>query len=65
VRFEHLPDDFLRALVADVLVKRSPEADVEGDLAGRAAYLTGRVDGARAGVRTPDGRPAPDLPPWL
>jgi maleylpyruvate isomerase len=65
ITFENLPADFLDALVDDVLAKRGPAADVVGPLAGRAAYLTGRADGATAGVTAPDGSPAPDLPPWL
>ena len=65
VTFDDLPPAFLEALVEDVLTKRGPEADVSGSPAGRAAYLTGRADGETAGVRTPAGDPAPDLPPWL
>lgn len=65
VTFDDLPTDFLEALVADVLVKRGAKADVTGPLAGRAAYLTGRADGATAGVLAPDGTAAPDLPAWL
>jgi maleylpyruvate isomerase len=65
VTFDDLPADFLQALVEDVLGKRGAEADTVGTLAGRAAYLTGRADGATAGVTAPDGGPAPVLPPWL
>jgi maleylpyruvate isomerase len=65
VTFDDLPADFLDALVEDVLVKRGVEADAVGPLAGRAAYLTGRADGATAGVTALDGSAAPDLPPWL
>jgi maleylpyruvate isomerase len=65
VAFSDLPADFLEALVTDVLGKRGAEADVAGPLAGRAAYLTGRADGATAGVLALGGAPAPDLPPWL
>jgi maleylpyruvate isomerase len=65
VTFDDLPTDFLEALVTDVLGKRGADADVTGPLAGRGAYLTGRADGATAGVLATDGRPAPDLPPWL
>jgi maleylpyruvate isomerase len=65
VGFCDLPAGFLEALVADVIGKRGAEADVTGPLAGRAAYLTGRADGATAGVLTAGGAPAPDLPPWL
>jgi maleylpyruvate isomerase len=65
VGFDDLPAGFLEALVEDVIGKRGVEADVRGTLAGRAAYLTGRSDGASAGVRTAGGAPAPDLPPWL
>jgi maleylpyruvate isomerase len=65
VTFDDLPADFLNALVGDVLVKRGVEADVVGPLAARAAYLTGRADGATAGVTASDGSAAPDLPPWL
>jgi maleylpyruvate isomerase len=63
--FEDLPSAFLEALVVDVLVKRGPDADVAGPLAGRAAYLTGRADAATAGVSALDGGPAPELGPWL
>jgi maleylpyruvate isomerase len=65
VTFDDLPTDFLEALVADVLAKRGLEADLTGPLPGRAAYLTGRADGATAGVLAPDGAAAPELPPWL
>ena len=63
--FDDLPADFLEALVADVLGRRGPEADVAGPLAGRAAYLTGRADGRTAGVTARDGGPTADLGPWL
>jgi len=65
IAFDDLSADFLEALVADVLAKRGDHADVSGPLAGRAAYLTGRADGAAAGVVALDGSSAPDLPPWL
>jgi maleylpyruvate isomerase len=65
VTFDDLPDDFLKALVFDVLAKRGTESDVTGPLAGRAAYLTGRADGVTAQVLRPDGGAAPELPPWL
>jgi maleylpyruvate isomerase len=65
VTFDDLPDDFLEALVADVLGRRGADTDVTGPLAGRAAYLTGRADGATAGVLSPDGTAAPELPAWL
>jgi len=65
VSFTDLPDGFLHALVEDVLARRGRDTDVLGSLPARAAYLTGRADGETAGVRTPDGAPAPDLPPWL
>jgi maleylpyruvate isomerase len=65
VTFADLPDDFLEALVADVLARRGADKDVTGPLGGRAAYLTGRADGATAGVLSLDGTAAPELPPWL
>ena len=65
VTLDDLPADFLEALVADVLAKRGADLDVTGPLPGRAAYLTGRADGATAGVLALDGAAAPELPPWL
>jgi maleylpyruvate isomerase len=65
VTFDDLPTDFLEALVTDVLTKCGAGYDVTGPLAARAAYLTGRADGATAGVLALDGTAAPEMPPWL
>lgn len=56
VSFVDLPDDFLDALCADVVAKRGDVPDVDGPLAERTAWLTGRLH------RLPD---VPDLGPWL
>ena len=62
--FAGLPGDFLAALREDITSKRSPEnvPDVRGSNADVTAYLAGRPS---SGVTTPDGAPAPELPPWL
>ncbi len=62
VTFADLPDDFLEELGADIRAKRGSVPDVLGPLAEVAAYLAGR---SYEGVLTPDGSPAPPLPPWL
>jgi maleylpyruvate isomerase len=62
VTFADLPDDFLEELCADIRGKRGSVPDVQGPLAQVAAYLAGR---SYEGVLTPDGSPAPPLPPWL
>ena len=56
VRFADLPEDFLQALCADVVAKRGARPAVEGPLAERAAWLTGRPH------RIPG---APELEAWL
>jgi maleylpyruvate isomerase len=56
VTFADLPDEFLSALCADVLVKRGAVPTVMGPLDQRAAWLTGRPH-RLAG--------APELGPWL
>jgi maleylpyruvate isomerase len=56
VGFTDLPDDFLEALCADVVAKRGDVPAIDGPLAERAAWLTGRphhLDGA------------PELGAWL
>jgi maleylpyruvate isomerase len=64
VSFADLPEDFLAALHDDIVAKRGADSvpPLEGTLADRVGYLAGRT---RAGVTTPDGAPAPELPPWL
>ena len=64
VTFADLPEDFLGALHDDIVAKRGADAvpPLEGALADRVGYLAGRTN---AGVNTPDGAPAPELPPWL
>lgn len=56
VGFEDLPDDYLRALAADVAGKRGDVPAVEAPLDQAVAYLTGRPHDL-AGL--------PALPPWL
>ena len=56
VTYASLPDDFLEALCADVLAKRGSVPHVDGPLAERAAWLTGRTHRLEG---------APDLGPWL
>lgn len=67
VRFDDLPQGFLRALAADITAKRGAEAipAVQGDLAARTAWLAGRPEAVAEPVRATDGGPAPELPPWL
>jgi maleylpyruvate isomerase len=62
--FADLPEDFLAALREDITSKRGPEnvPDVRGSDTEVTAYLAGRPS---SGVTTPDGAPAPELPPWL
>ena len=62
--FADLPEDFLAALREDITSKRGTEnvPDVRGNEADVTAYLAGRPS---SGVTTPDGAPAPELPPWL
>jgi maleylpyruvate isomerase len=62
ITFANLSDDFLEALCADIRAKRGSVPDVQGPLAEVAAYLAGR---SYEGVLSPDGSPAPPLPPWL
>jgi maleylpyruvate isomerase len=54
--FADLPEDFLRALRSDVLVKRRDVPDVVAPLADELAWLTGRPHKLSN---------APTLPPWL
>ncbi len=62
ITFAALPDDFLIALEEEVRLRRGPELPpVNGTLANRVAWLTGRPHD----VRLPDGTPADDLGPWL
>jgi maleylpyruvate isomerase len=56
VTFADLPDDFLEALVADVVARRGEVPVVDGPLAERAAWLTGRPHRLSG---------APDLGAWL
>lgn len=56
VSFDDLPEDFLEALEVDVLSRREHVPDVEGVLAQRVAWLTGRPHGLTQ---------ASDLGPWL
>jgi len=56
VTFADLPGAFLEALCAEVTAKRGDVPDVEGPLAERAAWLTGRPH---------DLAGAPFLEPWL
>ncbi|GAA4547196.1 maleylpyruvate isomerase family mycothiol-dependent enzyme [Pseudonocardia xishanensis] len=56
VAFADLPDDFLRALEADIVERRGAVPDVAGPLAERVAWLAGRPH-ALAG--------APELDAWL
>ena len=62
--FADLPGDFLAALREDITSKRGAEnvPAVRGSDADVTAYLAGRP---HSGVTTPDGAPAPELPPWL
>ena len=62
--FTGLPGDFLAALRADITSKRGAQnvPAVHGSDADVTAYLAGRP---YSGVTTPDGAPAPELPPWL
>lgn len=64
VGFADLPEDFLAALLDDIVAKRGAGSvpHLEGTMADRVGYLAGRT---RAGVTTADGAPAPELPPWL
>lgn len=64
VGFGDLPDDFLRRLRADILVKRRHEIlpEVHGELPDVVRWLAGR--GAE-GVRLADDSAAPMLGPWL
>lgn len=64
VQFSDLPEDFLAALHDDIVAKRRADSlpHLEGTLADRVGYLAGRT---HTGVTTPDGAPAPQLPPWL
>lgn len=56
VGFEDLPDNFLRALAADVARKRGDVPAVEGPLDQAVAYLTGRPHRLTG---------LPELPAWL
>jgi maleylpyruvate isomerase len=56
IGFGDLPEDFLLALEADVLGKRGEVPQVEGPLAGRVAWLTGRPHVLAD---------APQIGPWL
>lgn len=56
VTFADLPDDFLEALCADVVAKRGGVPHVDGALAERAAWLTGRPHALTG---------APELGAWL
>lgn len=62
--FADLPEDFLAALREDITSKRGAKnvPAVRGSDADVTAYLAGRP---YSGVTTPDGAPAPELPPWL
>jgi maleylpyruvate isomerase len=62
--FADLPGDFLAALREDITGKRGTGnvPEVRGREADVTAYLAGR---SSSGVTTPDGAPAPGLPPWL
>lgn len=62
VTFAELPADFLEELCADIRAKSETYPQVHGPLHQRAAYLTSR---RYEDVLTPDGKPAPPLPPWL
>lgn len=56
VTFADLPETFLEALCAEVVAWRGDTPDVEGALAERAAWLTGRPHSLEG---------APALGPWL
>ncbi len=56
VTFADLPEDFLEALCTDVVAKRGDVPEVEGPLAERAAWLTGRPHRIAG---------APELEAWL
>jgi maleylpyruvate isomerase len=62
--FADLPEAFLAALRADITSRRGARnvPDVRGTEADVTAYLAGRPSRQ---VTTPDGAPAPALPPWL
>lgn len=60
--FADLPADFLEALCEDIRTQRGDVPEVGGPLPELAAYLSGRP---YADVVSPDGTPAPPLPPWL
>ncbi len=56
VAFADLPEDFLQALEADITSRRGEVPHVDGPLAERVAWLTGRPHGLVG---------APALGPWL
>lgn len=60
--FADLPTEFLQALRIDITDRRGGVPGVEGALPEVVAYLAGR---RCHGVTARDGRPAPELGPWL
>ena len=56
VTFADLPDDFLAALELDVRAKHGDAPSVDGPLADRVAWLTGRPHALRE---------APVIGPWI